>query len=363
MLSIIAVIGKNRELGKDNKLLWHIPGDLPRFKKLTIGHSVIMGRKTFESIGHPLPDRKNIVISHSAVIPGVTVVGSVEDALKEAGPGEVFVIGGAKVFAQTIDIADRLYLTVVDKTAEADAFFPDYSRFTRVIKKEPPYLTLAPAVKVIIWDFDGTLYPQDKEVSRVMEEKQYETIMRRMGWSRQKAKEEFWKVYPSRTTSGNAAVGLVCGMTTAEAAIENEIGFDRLQFFPKDHHLPDFFAALKQYRHFILGNGVRVNLQATIDGLRIPKGTFEEIVTSETVGANKPDPAGFLYIMEKTGLAPSQHLMVGDREVVDLAPAKKLGMQTCLVTWGEGFAELPQTGKSVDITIPTPYDLPKILTE
>ncbi len=138
MLSVIAVIGKNRELGKDNHLLWDIPSDLKRFREITKGHPVIMGRKTFQSIGHPLPNRKNIVISRDAAIPGVTVVHSLDEAIAIAGNGEIFVIGGASVYAQAIDRADRLYLTLVDESApDADAFFPDYSRFTKVVSREP----------------------------------------------------------------------------------------------------------------------------------------------------------------------------------------------------------------------------------
>lgn len=149
MLSLIAVIGKNRELGKNNQLLWHIPGDLPRFKKITSGHPVIMGRKTFESIGKPLPDRTNIIITSDSSYAShmsyssheVIVVLSIEQAIEAAisAPGgreEVFVIGGAKVFAETIDRADRLYLTIVDATAEADVFFPEYSAFTKVVSEE-----------------------------------------------------------------------------------------------------------------------------------------------------------------------------------------------------------------------------------
>lgn len=215
-------------------------------------------------------------------------------------------------------------------------------------------------VKTIIWDFDGTFYPQNEAVSAAMEEGQYRTIMRRMGWTHEKAKEEFWKIYPSRTTSGNTAVGLICGITTSVASVENEDGFDRLAFIKKDSRLVELFDHLIGFRHFILGNGVKANLEKTLIGLGI-EDSFEEIVTSETVGANKPDPAGFVYIMKKTGLPPAAHLMVGDREVVDLAPAKKLGMHTCLVTWGEGFEELPKTKESVDIAVPTVYDVPNIL--
>jgi dihydrofolate reductase len=139
MLSIIAVIGKNRELGKDNDLIWHLPNDLKRFRAITNRHPVIMGRKTFESIGHPLPNRLNIVISHQKNIPGVTVVSSLDEAIARAGNDpEIFVIGGGSVYKEAINRADRLYLTVVDAVARgADTFFPDYSRFTKVIEDIP----------------------------------------------------------------------------------------------------------------------------------------------------------------------------------------------------------------------------------
>lgn len=145
MISIIAVIGKNRELGKAEKLLWHIPGDLPRFKKITWGHPVIMGRKShaaFQYKGGPLPRRTNIVITHdlSYQKEGFVIVHSFEEALevaqKSPGSEEIFVIGGGQVFAQAIDRADKLYLTVVDETADADTFFPDYSRFTHEVFRE-----------------------------------------------------------------------------------------------------------------------------------------------------------------------------------------------------------------------------------
>lgn len=142
MLSLIAAIGKNRELGKDNKLLWHIPGDLPRFKILTTGHPVIMGRKTYESMGKPLPERTNIVISKNPSFhpEGVIVVTSLEDAVTAArsatGSEEIFVIGGGAVYGQAIGLAQRLYLTIVDKEAPADTFFPAYDRFGRVVSSE-----------------------------------------------------------------------------------------------------------------------------------------------------------------------------------------------------------------------------------
>lgn len=140
-ISIIAAIGKNRELGKDNKLLWHIPDDLPRFKKLTTGHPIVMGRKTFESIGRPLPNRTNIVVTRDSSydVEGVVVVHSIEKAIEEAkkkDKEEIFVIGGGQIYEQALPFADRLYLTIVDAQAEADTYFPDYSEFKKIVSEE-----------------------------------------------------------------------------------------------------------------------------------------------------------------------------------------------------------------------------------
>jgi len=127
MLSIIVAIAKNNAIGKDNQLLWHISEDLKYFKRITSGHAIIMGRKTFESIGRPLPDRTNIVISNS--LPdtgGVIVVPSMEEALKHAADhSEVFIIGGGQVYHDALSKVDRLYVTYVDAVYEADTFFPE----------------------------------------------------------------------------------------------------------------------------------------------------------------------------------------------------------------------------------------------
>lgn len=142
MLSIIAAIGKNRELGKDNKLLWDIPEDMENFRKITAGHPVIMGRTTYQSIGHPLPNRTNIVISGNPEFSqtGITVVRSLDEAIETAKNAprseEIFVIGGASVYLQAMNHADKLYLTIVDATADADTFFPDYSRFHHIVSKK-----------------------------------------------------------------------------------------------------------------------------------------------------------------------------------------------------------------------------------
>lgn len=142
-ISIIAAIGKNRELGKNNKLLWHIPEDMKRFKQLTTGHPVIMGRKTFESIGRPLPNRTNIVVTRDKklTIKECIVVTSLEDAILEAkkfNTNEVFIIGGAQIYIQALPLASKLHLTLVDKEQpDADTFFPEFRNlFTRMVFEE-----------------------------------------------------------------------------------------------------------------------------------------------------------------------------------------------------------------------------------
>jgi len=146
IISIIAAIGKNRELGKDNKLLWHIKKDLQHFKKITFGHPVIMGRKTFESIGKPLPDRINIVVTRQnpqgvkAIPPlrwkSVIICPSLNEAINYAKTNnqkEIFIIGGASIYQQAISLADKLYLTLVNNNFDADVFFPDYSMFKQLV--------------------------------------------------------------------------------------------------------------------------------------------------------------------------------------------------------------------------------------
>ena len=145
-ISIVVAIGKNRELGLGGKLLWHIPEDMKRFKALTLGHPVVMGRKTFESIitilGKPLPGRTNIVVTRDAQwnYEGVVVVHSLEEGLEKArelDTEEIHIGGGAELYKQALPFVDRLYLTLVDDTKEADSFFPEYeTEFTKKISEE-----------------------------------------------------------------------------------------------------------------------------------------------------------------------------------------------------------------------------------
>lgn len=135
-LTLVAAVAQNRALGKNNQLLWHLPNDLQFFKRTTLNHPIIMGRKTYESIGRPLPKRLNIVISRQLglTIDGCVVVPSLHAAVALAGQmehqptdvhPEIFVIGGGEIYAAALPLAQRLVLTEVKKSFEADAFFPE----------------------------------------------------------------------------------------------------------------------------------------------------------------------------------------------------------------------------------------------
>lgn len=140
MISIIAAVARNRAIGNQNKLIYWLPNDLKRFKSLTTGHTIIMGRNTFLSLPKgALPNRRNIVLSRTQKdFPGCDTYASLEEALSHCTPQEdVFIIGGASVYSQALPLADRLCLTEIDDTPEvADTFFPDYSEWHETSREE-----------------------------------------------------------------------------------------------------------------------------------------------------------------------------------------------------------------------------------
>ncbi len=150
VISIVVAMGTgrlhNHVIGRNNALLWHIPDDLKRFKQLTLGHPVIMGRKTFESIvsvlGKALPGRTNIVVTRDMdwKFDGVIAMHSLEEAVeraKEIDSEEIFIGGGTQLYTQALPLVDRLYLTLIDDDKEGDSYFPDYEReFTKIISEE-----------------------------------------------------------------------------------------------------------------------------------------------------------------------------------------------------------------------------------
>lgn len=133
MITIIAAIGKNNALGKDNDLIWHLPADLKRFKKITSGHHILMGRNTFESIGKPLPNRTSVIITKNKqyVKEGCLVVNSIEEAIElSKEEPNVFIIGGAQIYKQALEnnLVDKLDICLVHHEFEADVFFPEINK-------------------------------------------------------------------------------------------------------------------------------------------------------------------------------------------------------------------------------------------
>ncbi|MCX7710896.1 MAG: type 3 dihydrofolate reductase [Clostridia bacterium] len=129
MISMIWAMGKNRLIGRDNQLPWRLPADLANFKRITTGHPVIMGRKTFESLGRPLPGRKNVIITRNKdlSIEGCEILHSVEEACRLAEKQEVFIIGGAEIYSKFLPHADKLYITEIDESFEGDTHFPEFN--------------------------------------------------------------------------------------------------------------------------------------------------------------------------------------------------------------------------------------------
>jgi dihydrofolate reductase len=141
-VTIVVAIAENYAIGRNNQLLWHMPADLKHFKQITSGHTVIMGRRTYDSVGKPLPNRRNIIITRQDItIPGCEVVKSVEDALELcASEDEVFIVGGAEIYKLAMNKTDRIYLTIIHHSFDADSFFPeiDYMEWKEVSREDHP---------------------------------------------------------------------------------------------------------------------------------------------------------------------------------------------------------------------------------
>lgn len=131
MISIIVAVAKGGAIGKGGKMPWKIPGEQEQFKDLTTGHVVVMGRTSYEEIGHPLPNRTNIVVSKTKVFSGENLytVKSLQEAIDRAGQEEIFIAGGAEIFQEALPLADKIYMTYVDmEVPDAGRFFPDFPK-------------------------------------------------------------------------------------------------------------------------------------------------------------------------------------------------------------------------------------------
>lgn len=155
-LTLVAALGRNGALGRDGHLLWQLPGDLPRFKALTTGRPLVMGRKTYESIGRALPGRRTIVVTRDPrwVVPDAETASSLEEALVLAGDDEVCCGGGGEIYALALPLADRLELTEVDDAPEADTWFPEIDREQwREVRREEVAATQAhPGFAFVTYD-------------------------------------------------------------------------------------------------------------------------------------------------------------------------------------------------------------------
>ena len=145
MISLIVAMGTNRVIGRDNKMMWHLPLEFKHFKETTLGHCIVLGRKNFESIGRPLPKRTNIIVTRNKdyKADGCVVVNSLEAAIdfaKAQGEDELFITGGGEIYKQALPMADRIYLTEVDYSEEGDVYFPQFREqdFKKSLLKEKP---------------------------------------------------------------------------------------------------------------------------------------------------------------------------------------------------------------------------------
>ncbi|ATB42812.1 dihydrofolate reductase [Cystobacter fuscus] len=156
MLSAIVAMASNRCIGRDNTLPWRLPADLQRFKRLTLGHTLLMGRKTYESIGRPLPGRTMLVVTrqHGWAPAGIEVAHSLEEALARARGDEVFLAGGAQLYEQAMDRVRRLYLTRIDREYEGDTFFPavDLSTWRLTAEESHPATDTTPPFAFLTYE-------------------------------------------------------------------------------------------------------------------------------------------------------------------------------------------------------------------
>lgn len=206
-------------------------------------------------------------------------------------------------------------------------------------------------VKVIVWDVDGTWYSVKGGLSDEELRQRCFVISEKLGISFEKAKK-LEKETAKETKSHTKAVSVLTGMTIME--VLNTVGsrIDRSKFLKRDERLIKMFANLAKFKHVILSNMRRISLYQTMEILGVNKKIFDEIVLPDETGVTKPDLEVFRLVLKKTGCCKDEHLVVGDREDVEIGPAKKLGMQTCFV-WGKS--------KIADVSIETVFDLSDIM--
>jgi HAD superfamily hydrolase (TIGR01549 family) len=207
-------------------------------------------------------------------------------------------------------------------------------------------------IKVVIWDFDNTLYAKNEALAADFKSALGKVLSSHLKLDTKEIWKQFHALHPLIYPSDTKTLAVMCDIPVVQAAIELEQNFDRLKYLKYDQKLVDLFTALSGFTHFMFTNGIISKVRECVSKLGVPSAFFQEYISSEITGVNKPDPDGFKYILNRTNLPPESHLMVGDRDKVDLLPAKTLGMKTCLV-WGNS--------QIADLSVPTIYDLREVL--
>jgi len=218
--------------------------------------------------------------------------------------------------------------------------------------------TLFSDIKVLVWDFDSTLYRPQPELFTAVREAEYRVIMDHTGWLREKAMQEFKKLHKVVTPSGTQVTANLAKIPVVAAARETENYFDRRKYLAKDVKLIALFQKLVNFQHLMVPNGTKEKIAKTLEVLGVPMATFQTFITPEQTLVTKPNSKPFELVLDYTKLPAAQHLMIGDRVEVDLVPAKKLGMRTCWVSWKEN-REVPND--LVDATVSTIYEITSLL--
>jgi FMN phosphatase YigB (HAD superfamily) len=210
------------------------------------------------------------------------------------------------------------------------------------------------SIKVIAWDLDGTLYRLNDQIWQVMHAAQYRVISNHLKISLEQAKIEHQKIYPAICKSSQQAVAQICHIGVVQALQESEFYYDRTDFVSRDDQLVDLFSKLFGFRHIMFVNGWQIREEPVLYKLGLDPKIFETWITPIVSGVLKPDAGHFQAILNYTHLLPEEHMIVGDREDVDLINGVKIGMHTALV-----WSNVP--GKFAEITLPSVYDLAGIL--
>lgn len=208
-------------------------------------------------------------------------------------------------------------------------------------------------IKILIWDFDGTLYKLTPAITADLRRAQYQVIAGHIGWTPDFAEKKFNELYRVRYDSSAQTVAVLSHLPVEQVGLEIETLHNRLDFIKRDERLVRMFGELKGYVHFLFTNGSRTKVLPALEKLGLSEQMFAGMVCVDTVGTVKPDPAGFNWIMAKTGLPAPEHCMIGDREEVDIIPAKKLGMKTIRV-WSV-------SSPNADGSAETVYEVPDML--